>query len=114
MMCCRNSGFQRGRTGRYQGVGALASALEYVLLRVPCRWISQVICTTKKIMPKHIGLYRWLCIPLTGVYKGPRSTPPEAKVSTKNHYETMNIKVPEAEILPTPTKIERLSLWNRT
>ena len=53
-------------------------------------------------------------VPLKGVYKAPRSTPPEAKVSMKNHHKTMKIKVPEAEILRTPTKIEKLSRWNRT
>ena len=26
----------------------------------------------------------------------------------------MNIKVPEAEILRTPIKVEKLSLWNRS
>ena len=53
-------------------------------------------------------------VPLKGLYKAPRSTPPEAKVLTKNHYKTMKIEVPEAEILRTPTKNEKLSLWNRT
>ena len=51
---------------------------------------------------------------LKGVYIAAYSTSPEAKVSTKNHYTTMKIKVPEAEILRTPIKIEKLSLWNRT
>ena len=50
-------------------------------------------------------------VPLNGVYKEPYSTPPEAKVSTKHHHKTMKFKVPEAEILRTPTKIEKLRLW---
>ena len=49
---------------------------------------------------------------LKGVYIGVYSTPLEAKVSTTNHYKTMKIKVPEAEILRTPIKIEKLSVWN--
>ena len=53
-------------------------------------------------------------VPLKEVYKAPRSTPLEAKAETKKHYKTMKIKVPEAEILRTPTKIEKLSFWNRT
>ena len=53
-------------------------------------------------------------VPLKGVYKGPYSAALAAKVSTKNHHKTMKIKVPEAEILRTPIKIEKLSLWNRT
>ena len=40
--------------------------------------------------------------------------PSGAKVETKNHYKTMRIEVPEAEILRTPVKIEKLSFWNRT
>ena len=52
--------------------------------------------------------------PFKGLYKGPYSTPPAAKVETKNHHKTMKIKVPEAEILRTPIKIEKLSLWNRS
>ena len=51
---------------------------------------------------------------LKGLYKGPYSTPPAAKVETKNHHKTMKIEVSEAEILRTPIKIEKLSLWNRT
>ena len=51
---------------------------------------------------------------LKGVYIGAYSTPPGAKVSPKNHHKTMKIKVPEAEILRTPIKIEKLSLWNRS
>ena len=42
------------------------------------------------------------------------STPLGAKVWTKNQQTTMKIKVPEAEILRTPIKIEKLSLWNWT
>ena len=42
------------------------------------------------------------------------SAPSGAKVDTKNHHKTMKIKVPEAEILRTPIKIEKLSLWNRS
>ena len=53
-------------------------------------------------------------LPLKGLYKAPYSTPPAAKVETKNHYKTMKIEVPEAEILRTPIKIEKLSLWNRS
>ena len=60
--------------------------------------------------PKHSAY----SVPLKGLYKGPYSTPPAAKVSTKNHHKTMKIKVSEAEILRTPIKIEKLSLWNRT
>ena len=44
----------------------------------------------------------------------PNGAPPGAKVETKNHHKTMKIKVPEAEILRTPIKIEKLSLWNRS
>ena len=44
----------------------------------------------------------------------PYSTPPAAKVETKNHHKTMMFEVPEAEILRTPIKIEKLSLWNRS
>ena len=55
-----------------------------------------------------------LGVPLKGLYKGPYSTPPAAKVETKNHHKTMIFEVPEAEILRTPIKIEKLSLWNRT
>ena len=51
---------------------------------------------------------------LKGVYKAPRSTPPEAKVETKNHHKTMIFGVPEAEILRTPIKIEKLSVWSVT
>ena len=51
---------------------------------------------------------------LKGIYKAPRSTPPAAKVETKNHHKTMIFRVPEAEILRTPVKIEKLSLWNRS
>ena len=51
---------------------------------------------------------------LIGVYRGPYSTPPAAKFSMKNHHKTMKFKVPEAEILRTPIKIEKLSLWNRS
>ena len=53
-------------------------------------------------------------LPLKGLYKAPYSTPPAAKVETKNHHKTMIFEVPEAEILRTPIKIEKLSLWNRT
>ena len=52
--------------------------------------------------------------PFKGLCKGPYSAPPEAKVETKNHHKTMKIKVPEAEILRTPIKIEKLSLWSRS
>ena len=45
-----------------------------------------------------------------GVY----STPRGLKVETKNHHKTMKIKVPEAKILRTPIKIEKLSWWNRS
>ena len=51
---------------------------------------------------------------LKGLYKGPYSTPPAAKVETKNHHKTMKIEVSEAEILRTPIKNEKLSLWNRS
>ena len=51
---------------------------------------------------------------LKGLYKGPYSTPPAAKVETKNHHKTMIFGVSEAEILRTPIKIEKLSLWNRS
>ena len=51
---------------------------------------------------------------LKGVYIGAYSTSLGAKVSSENHHKTMKIKVPEAEILCTPIKIEKLSLWNRT
>ena len=51
---------------------------------------------------------------LKGLYKGSYSTPPAAKVETKNHHKTMKIKVPEAEILRTPIKIEKLSVWSVT
>ena len=51
---------------------------------------------------------------LKGIYKAPRSTPPAAKVETKNHHKTMIFEVPEAEILRTPIKIEKLSRWNPT
>ena len=57
---------------------------------------------------------RPLGVPLKGVYKGAYSTPPAAEVSTKNHHKTMIFEVPEAEILRTPIKIEKLSLWNTT
>ena len=53
-------------------------------------------------------------VPLKGLYKGPYSTPPAAKVETKNHHKTMKIKAPEAQILRTPVKIEKLSCWNRS
>ena len=53
-------------------------------------------------------------LPLKGLCKGPYSTPPAAKVETKNLYKTMKINAPEAEILRTPNKIEKLSLWNRS
>ena len=36
------------------------------------------------------------------------------KIETKNHHKTMKIKVPEAQILRTPIKIEKLSRWNLT
>ena len=36
------------------------------------------------------------------------------KVETKNHHKTMKIKAPEAQILRTPVKIEKLSFWNRS
>ena len=49
-----------------------------------------------------------------GYIRGPWSPPLGAKVETKNHHKTMKIKVPEAEILRTPIKIEKLSLWNRS
>ena len=42
------------------------------------------------------------------------STSPAANFSTKNHHKTIKIKDSEAEILRTPIKIEKLSLWNRT
>ena len=32
----------------------------------------------------------------------------------KNHHKIMKIEDSEAEILRTPIKIEKLSLWNRT
>ena len=32
----------------------------------------------------------------------------------KNHHKTMKIEDSEAEILRTPIKIEKLSLWNRS
>ena len=48
------------------------------------------------------------------IYIGAYSTPLEAKVSTKNHHKTMKIKVSEAEILRTPIKIEKLSVWSVT
>ena len=51
-------------------------------------------------------------VPLKGVYKAPYSTPPEAKVSTKNHHKTMIFEAPEAEILRTPTKNEKLRSCN--
>ena len=41
-------------------------------------------------------------------------TPPGAKVSSKNHHKTMIFGVPEAEILRTPIKIEKLSVWSVT
>ena len=44
----------------------------------------------------------------------PNGAPPGAKVETKNHHKTMKIKAPEAQILRTPVKIEKLSLWNRS
>ena len=44
----------------------------------------------------------------------PCSTPPAANFSTKNHHKTMIFEDSEAEILRTPIKIEKLSLWNRT
>ena len=44
----------------------------------------------------------------------PNGAPPGAKVETKNHHKTMKIKAPEAQILRTPVKIEKLSCWNRT
>ena len=40
--------------------------------------------------------------------------PPGAKVETENHHKTMKFKAPEAEILRTPIKIEKLSLRNRS
>ena len=49
--------------------------------------------------------------PLKGLYRGPYSA---AEVETKNHHKTMKFGVPEAEILRTPIKIEKLSLWNRS
>ena len=51
---------------------------------------------------------------LKGLYKGPYSIPSGAKVDAKNHHKTMKFKVPEAEILRTPIKTEKLSLWNRS
>ena len=46
--------------------------------------------------------------------KAAYSTPPRAKVERKNHYKLVEIEVPEAEILRTPIKIEKLSLRNRS
>ena len=51
---------------------------------------------------------------LKGIYSAYSDPPAGAKVETKNHHKTMKIKVPEAEILRTPIKIEKLSLWNRS
>ena len=59
-------------------------------------------------------LYRPTIGGLRVPYIAAYSTPSGAKVETKNHNKTMKIKVPEAEILRTPIKIEKLSLWNRS
>ena len=56
----------------------------------------------------------FLGVPLKRLYKGPYSAPLAAKVETKNHHKTMIFEVPEAEILRTPIKIEKLSIWNRS
>ena len=76
--------------------------------------IKQVkICSlSPNLENTHVGGYHCggYIVPL----KGPYSTPPGAKVSTKNHHKTMKIKVPEAEILRTPIKIEKLSVWSVT
>ena len=40
--------------------------------------------------------------------------PSGAKVETKNQHKTIKIEDPEAEILRTPVKIEKLSFWNRS
>ena len=59
-------------------------------------------------------LYR----PTTGNLRVPgkaaRSTPPRAKVERKNHHKLVEIELPEAEILRTPIKIEKLSWRNRS
>ena len=44
----------------------------------------------------------------------PCSTPPEVNFSMKILHKIMKVEVPEAEILRTPIKIEKLSLWNRS
>ena len=50
----------------------------------------------------------------SGIYRSCSDSPAGAKVETKKHHKTMKIRVPEAEILRTPIKIEKLSRWNRT
>ena len=59
-------------------------------------------------------LYRPTIGALRVPYIGAYATPSGAKVETKNHHKTMKYKVSEAEILRTPIKIEKVSLWNRS
>ena len=52
--------------------------------------------------------------PLRAPKGTPCSIPPRPNFSTKNHHKTMKFEDSEAEILRTPIKIEKLSLWNKS
>ena len=97
-----------------KGLGTLKSAKHASFKKIQHSYQTWLETTYRPIDYNSLGKILRIVALLKGLYKGPYSTPPAAKVETKNHHKTMKIEVPEAEILRTLIKIEKLSLWNRS